>query len=146
MLIVWILAVSFAFAKVEVQIEGRQGWAAGLPTWRIESHRLLDLFWGGRPLTGYHAWLFSFMAIVFHFPLATGQPFTLALEARIIGSLALFWIFEDFLWFVINPAFGLARFRKSQIPWHTRWWGPLPSDYVVFLSAGAGLLWYSYAC
>ncbi|WP_407669535.1 hypothetical protein [Paraburkholderia heleia] len=41
---------------------------ANLPTWRIEHHWLLDIFWGSRPMTGYHAWVFPFMALFFHLP------------------------------------------------------------------------------
>ncbi len=51
----WVCLLAFFFAEVEIQIKGAQGWAAGLPTWRIEQHWLLDIFWGGRPMTGYHA-------------------------------------------------------------------------------------------
>ena len=42
--LVWVVLMAIAFAKVEIQIEGAAGWAASLPTWRIEKHWLLDLF------------------------------------------------------------------------------------------------------
>lgn len=29
---------------------------------------LLDLFWSGKPMTGYHAWVFPFVALFFHLP------------------------------------------------------------------------------
>ncbi|MBD3308853.1 hypothetical protein GF339_20775, partial [candidate division KSB3 bacterium] len=51
LLLGWIALLSFFFAKVEIHIEGEAGWAANLPTWRIERHWLLDLLWGGRPMT-----------------------------------------------------------------------------------------------
>ena len=139
----WVLVLAFVFAKVEVNIEGATGWAGNLPTWRVERHPLLDLFWGGRPLTGYHVWVFLFMALVFHLPLFFARPFEWRLEARVLGGLMIFWIVEDFLWFVLNPAFGLRKFRKSLVPWHRHWIGPLPTDYVTFTLAGALLLWYS---
>jgi hypothetical protein len=53
--VAWVVLLAYFFANVEIQIEGSAGWAANLPTWRIEHHWLLDLFWGGRPMTGYHA-------------------------------------------------------------------------------------------
>lgn len=65
----WVVLLAFFLAQVEIQIEGSAGWAAGLPTWRIEDHWMLDLFWGGRAMTGYHAWMFPFIALFFHFPL-----------------------------------------------------------------------------
>ncbi len=143
-LILWLLLLSFCFAKVEVHIEGGDGWAAKLPTWRVEKHPLLTLLWGGRPMTGYHAWVFSFMALVFHLPLFLPGPPSWALEARILGALMVFWIAEDFLWFAVNPAYGLARFARGQVPWHPRWWGPLPADYWIFGLLAAALLSWSY--
>jgi hypothetical protein len=120
------------------------GWAASLPTWRIEQHWLLDIFWGGRPMTGYHAWVFSFMALVFHLPVFINGTWSIQLEARIIGSVMLFWIIEDFLWFVMNPAFGLARFEPQFVPWHTNWLGVVPTDYVTFSVAALLLIAWSF--
>jgi hypothetical protein len=34
----WIALLAFFFAKVEIEIEGPAGWAAKLPTWRVENH------------------------------------------------------------------------------------------------------------
>ena len=110
-----LLVLGFLFAEVEIQIEGGAGWAANLPTWRIENHPLLNVFWGGKPLTGYHLWVFTFMAAVFHLPLVMLRTFSLKMECRVLGSVMVFWIVEDFLWFVLNPAFGLARFKPVDI-------------------------------
>lgn len=139
LLLLWISLLGLFFAMVEIQIEGGAGWAAGLPTWRVENHWLLDIFWGGRPLTGYHAWVFSFMALVFHLPIFISGQWSIKLEARIIGSVMLFWIIEDFLWFALNPAFGLAKFEPQFVPWHKHWLGVVPTDYATF-GVGAILL------
>jgi len=143
-LLAGLVLLAAVFAQVEIQIEGPAGWAAGLPTWRIEKHPLLDVFWGGRPLTGYHAWVFLFMALVFHFGLLIhGRP-TWRREARILGSLMLFWIIEDVLWFAMNPAFGLARLKPAFVPWHKHWLCGLPQDYATFSVIGGLLLWASF--
>lgn len=139
-----VLACAYVFARVEVEIEGEAGWAANLPTWRIEQHPLLDIFLGGRVLTGYHAWMFSFIALVFHFPLFFMGQWSLRLEAGVLGSIMLFWIVEDYLWFVVNPAFGWRRFKPAHIPWHKRWAGGVPVDYWMFGVLGALLFWYAY--
>lgn len=131
--VLWTLLLAYVFANVEVQVEGAAGWAGNLPTWRIEHHWLLDLLWGGRPMTGYHAWAFPFMALFFHFPLIFHGTWTWRAQARVIGCITLFWISEDFLWFLVNPAFGWERFAPQWIPWHKHWWGPAPQDYWVFL-------------
>lgn len=136
--------LAFFFAHVEIEIEGAGGWAANLPTWRIKQHWLLDLLWGGRALTGYHAWVFSFMALVFHLPAVLLQRWSVRVELRILGALALFWIVEDWLWFVMNPAYGLQRFVPQLVPWHKHWFGPAPIDYWVFGGVGLALLIWSF--
>jgi hypothetical protein len=138
--LLWIMLLALLFAEVEIQIEGAAGWAANLPTWRIEHHWMLDLVWGGRPLTGYHAWVFSFMALVFHLPVFFAQRWDWRQEARVLGGLMLFWIAEDFLWFALNPAYGLAKFAPALIPWHKHWWMGVPTDYVTFSATGALLI------
>jgi len=131
--ILWTLLLAYFFAKVEIQIEGPAGWASSLPTWRIEQHWLLDLFWGSRPMTGYHAWVFPFMALFFHLPLVFTGTWSWRAEARVFGCILLFWTSEDFLWFVLNPAYGVAHFGPAWIAWHHHWWGPAPADYWVSL-------------
>lgn len=144
LLLVGLIVVSFLFAKAEIEIEGKAGWAANLPTWRIEDHPLLQIFWGGRPLTGYHVWMFAFMAAVFHMSLLFDWQWSMEREARILGGLMIFWIVEDFLWFVFNPAFGLSKFNAGSIPWHKRWICFVPVDYAVGLVLGSFMIWYSF--
>lgn len=141
--IAWTLLLACFFANVEIQIEGAAGWAADLPTWRIERHWLLDIFWGGRTMTGYHAWVFPCVALFFHFPLVFGGYWNWRAQARVIACIMLFWIAEDFLWFVLNPAYGLERFAPDYIPWHIHWWAGAPVDYWMSLGASAVLLWLS---
>jgi hypothetical protein len=140
LILAWVSLLGLFFAMTEIQIEGPHGWAASLPTWRIEHHPLLDIFWGGRPLTGYHAWVFSFMFLVFHFPHVARGSFCLRTEARCLGGLMIFWIVEDFLWFALNPAYGLDRFTPAHIHWHHHWLLGVPTDYLVFTVVGALLL------
>lgn len=139
-----VLVLAYLFARVEVEIEGDAGWAANLPTWRIESHPLLDIFWGGRAMTGYHLWMFSFVGLCFHFPLFFMGQWSLPLEARALASIMLFWIAEDFLWFIVNPAFGWRRFEPQYVTWHKRWAGGAPIDYWIFGVLAVVLLVYAF--
>ena len=140
----FVLVLAYLFALAEIQIEGDAGWAANLPTWRIEQHWLLDIFWGGRAMTGYHASIFSFITLLFHFPVFVLGQWSWLLEARILASLMVFWIAEDFLWFIVNPAFGWKRFNPREVGWHKRWaWG-VPIDYWIFSAISAALFWYTY--
>lgn len=142
-MLVWAALLGLFFAQVEIQIEGASGWATSLPTWRIEQHWLLDIFWGGRAMTGYHAWVFPFITLFFHFPLVYNRQWSWRAEARILACIMTFWISEDFLWFVLNPVFGIARFTPANVPWHKHWIGFAPTDYWTFAAAALVLLWLS---
>ena len=143
--VVTLTLAAVAFALVEIQVEGQHGWAAHLPTWRIEN-RWTRLFCGRRPLTGYHLYAQFFVLVLVHLPFGLGlAPLTLGHEARVLSFLTFFWVLEDFLWFVLNPAFGLKRFRPQHIWWHApTWWGLMPRDYWLFLPVGFLLYWASY--
>lgn len=143
LMLAFVLLLGYFFAQVEIQIEGAHGWAADLPTWRIEHHWLLDIFWGGRPMTGYHAWVFPFMAMLFHFPLVFNGRWSLRTECRIVACIMLFWTTEDFLWFVCNPAYGLARFNPAGVAWHKHWIAFAPTDYWVAVASMIALFWFS---
>jgi SAM-dependent methyltransferase len=78
-----VLVLAFFLANVEIQIEGAAGWAAKLPTWRIPRNWWLDIFWGGRELTGYHAWIFPCMALFFHFPVIVFWRWSWRMDARV---------------------------------------------------------------
>ena len=144
LLLAWVALLSFFFAQVEIQIEGSAGWAAALPTWRIESHWLLDIFWGGRPMTGYHAWVFPFIAMVFHLPVFLYGRWSWRAEARIVAMIMFFWVLEDALWFVLNPAFGWTKFSAGNIPWHKHWWLGLPVDYWISTTLAIVLATWSF--
>ena len=144
LLLAWVVLLATLFAELEIQIEGARGWAAGLPTWRITDQRLLKLCFGGREITGYHVFAFGFMFCVFHLPVAMAGHFSWRIEARILGSLMLFWIVEDLLWFVLNPAFGLAKLTPGTVPGHPHWLLGVPVDYLVYALLSAVLLWVSY--
>jgi hypothetical protein len=135
-----LLATAAAFAILEIQIEGDAGWAEDLPTWRINNHWTRLLF-GSRPLTGYHLWVHIVVILLVHLPYALGfvAP-TLRTEMRIIAFLVLFWILEDFLWFVFNPRFGVVKFRREHVWWHApSWWWIMPREYWIFLPIGVAI-------
>lgn len=140
----WVALLSALFAQLEIQIEGPHGWAAKLPTWRLPETSPLYRLFGSRPVTGYHVFAFGFMAAVFHLPVFFTDQVSLVLEARILGSLAVFWVLEDFLWFIMNPAYGLSRFRPRHVPWHPHWVLGVPVDYLVGSAAAIALFTYSY--
>lgn len=146
-LLLAVAVLAYFFANVEIQIEGANGWAASLPvTFRIEKHPLLDIFWGSRPLTGYHAWIFPFVLLACHLPLAFFGHWSWRLEARALGCVMLFWIIEDALWFVLNPAYGWASLHPGpQVWWHRHWLLGVPVDYWTFSCVGLLLMLWSFS-
>lgn len=140
----WLAAASAAFALLEVQIEGAAGWGANLPTWRLQN-RWTRLLLGGRILTGYHLWVHVFVLLIAHLPYGLGLAApSWRTEARIVAFLILFWVLEDFLWFVFNPAFRLRRFKREHVWWHApAWWWIMPRDYWLFVPLGAALYVWS---
>lgn len=95
-------------------------------------------------MTGYHAWVFPFIALVFHLSLFLQGLWSWMIEARIVGSIMLFWVAEDFLWFVMNPAYGIARFTPAHVAWHKHWWHGAPTDYWLSITIAILLLSYTY--
>jgi hypothetical protein len=134
--LVFVLLAAFFWAKMEIEIEGAHGWAAKLPTWRIEKHILLDIFMGGRPLTGYHAWAFAFVFLVFHLPFFWAGTWSWRVECHVEAATLVFWVIEDFLWFILNPHYGWSRYRHKEIWWHKHWMLGLPVDYWVMSALG----------
>ncbi len=137
------MLLAFFFAHVEIEIEGAAGWAANLPTWRVDHHWLLDLAWGGRTMTGYHAWVFPFIFLFFHFPMAATCRISWRSECQALGAIMFFWIAEDFLWFALNPAFGIDRFDPAHAWWHKHWLLSAPVDYWIFAPTAFALFWLS---
>ena len=129
-----LFAYAVLFALVEIEIEGKDGWAINLPTWfrRTPTYaRAYGWLLSGKPLTGYHAVMFLIPFVSFHVGLAFGQPWSWGLEARLIATYLVWNVTWDFLWFALNPAFGWRRFRKGEIWWHSGTWiGRVPIDYV----------------
>ena len=140
-----VIVSAIVMALLEIQVEGPDGWAADLPTWRVQN-RWTKIFYSGRPLTGYHLYLQLFVLLFVHLPfLLSLSAWTLRAECRVLSFMIFFWIVEDFTWFVINPAFGIRKFRKEHIWWHApHWLFICPRDYVIFLPVGTVLYVLSF--
>ena len=140
------LIIAFCLAKLEIQIEGKHGWAEMLPTWRIKN-KFTKIIWGDQPYTGYHFWIFTTIFALLHFPFfIEPQSWTVSKELLIIAHAFIGIIIEDFLWFVLNPAYGFKKFNNRYAPWHVNWKFKLPTLYykltviVIFCSATAFFL------
>jgi hypothetical protein len=145
------LVVASYLAIFEVEIEGPNGWATGLPTPQLKKGPISSRYYramGGKPLTGYHLLFFPFVLVfyglLYHcwWTEIHGQPWQGHAWWPLFSQMATLCASWDFLWFVINPYFGLARFKKEFVWWHAQdWWvfGLFPSAYL-WANAGAFII------
>lgn len=150
---IYLYLIVIALSSLEIQIEGEYGWTVKLPTWRVKS-RIFGYFMGGKELTGYLFYLLMLILLFLHFPFFVGVPWTFEGEIEIIMLFLLFSVFWDAMWFVINPYFGVTRFKKEYVYWHHQWiWG-IPLDYprgviislmISFLAYPLGLVKWALA-
>lgn len=138
--VVFMVFMAAVLAYWEIQIEGKDGWAANLPTWRIGKGWVLK-FTGGRPLTGYHIAMTAFILGLIHLPLFF-TPWSWQMELLLLGFYIGMILIEDFFWFVLNPNYGIKNYKKERIWWHKTWWGPVPSFYWFLLAATILLIYF----
>jgi hypothetical protein len=142
--------MAVVFAGLEIEGEGKYGWAEKMPTWYRTTGiaaRLYGLALGGKPLTGYHSFMFVMPILVFHVQFFMGLTWTWQAEVMAWAVYFAFAPLWDYYWFILNPAYGFGRFRKENVWWHAKsYWvlGRLPHDYFmgwgisIFLAFVAG--------
>jgi hypothetical protein len=135
--IIYTVILALIYALLEIQVEGKWGWAKLLPTFRINVffRKLL----GGKSLTGYHIYMLLLFIAIFHAMLHE-DAWSWKKEFQIFGLLSWFFVLEDVLWFIFNPHYTWKRFRKKQIEWHLRWFLGLPYTYWWGIIIGTTLL------
>lgn len=138
-LFLYTVFLALIWALMEIEIEGKDGWAKNLPTWRIAKHPLLDFLYGGAEITGYHVYAFGGILAFFHLPFVWTRSWSWTGEAHAFGAFCLFWVIEDYLWFVINPHFGPKGLNPRQAWWHKRWLWRLPVNYYISGAIGLAL-------
>jgi hypothetical protein len=88
-----------------------------------------------RPLTGYHVFAFTIPLVVLHLPFTLGVDWSLAAELRTIATYFLIAVIWDYLWFVLNPAYTVGRFRRGNVWWFPRLWiWRFPIDYYASIT------------
>lgn len=159
LLFFWLLVIvaSIILAKVEIQIEGAEGYAKNLPvSWRTDN-KWARLFFTG---TSYHLYQGLFLLLMIQLPivLLVFLPITLSLslvvgiELLALSFLTFVTVLEDFSWFALNKAWGekvgatdsiigrIKKYKPENIPWFTDRWFLVPSWYWWYFPAGIALL------
>jgi len=139
----YLFVIILALSALEVQIEGRYGWTKKLPTWRIKS-KIFGFFMGGKELTGYLFYMLSLLFLLFHLPFFGGAAWTWQAEIEILFLFIIFSAFWDFLWFLLNPYYGLANFKPSYVYWHQQWILGTPLDYPRALLVSMMIAFFDY--
>ena len=123
-------------ACVEIESEGRKGWAENAPTWfRVTPWyaRAYGLVMGRKPLTGYHLFMFFMPILLFHAQFVMGLGWSAERELLALAmyfSVCPLW---DYHWFVLNPWYQ-GKFSKEDVWWHARsYWifSLFPVDYLI---------------
>jgi len=129
----YLYLLMLVLAVIEIQIEGQNGWAVNLPTWKVKEgswfDRLYKKIMSGKIATGYHLAVFTFVLMILHLPFVFSFSWRWWSELEVLSLFFLFIVFWDFLWFILNPHYGLKKFKAVEIWWHNQWLGPWPLDY-----------------
>jgi len=123
---IFLLVLAGCHALWEIEIEGSDGWACKLPTWR--RNPIWRVLLGGKPLTGYHFWMFIMLGLGFHSPYFF-TVWSISSECLTFATLFTYLVVEDILWFILNPAYTLSKFISRDVSWHRDWFGPFPTCY-----------------
>ena len=140
----YLFITSSVFALLEIQIEGKNGWAAELPTWRLAKQLkgwMRVFIDPKKPITGYHVYLWTFLFLLSHLPFLLIK-WNIQLELLVLSYYWLLLTLEDFLWFIYNPHYGIKKFNPKNITWHTVWLFGLPLQYWVKIPIGVVLYLY----
>lgn len=140
----FLFALAVLFAVFEIESEGEHGWAHKFPTWRRHRGFVAKTYFKvtKKILTGYHSALFGASALIFIWPMVATDSFTLANTLRYLGWFAAWVIVWDFSWFVLNPHYGMGKFRRQNIWWLSQepWlFHRIPLGYVVAWAFSIGL-------
>jgi hypothetical protein len=140
--VVFFVALCLVKACAEIEMEGRDGWAAKSATaYARKGTRLAQLHeaaMGGRPLSYWNVSEQVFFLLVWHVPLVTSPTWSLANEVYLLALMVAWMAIYDWCWFLFHPTWNMDR------AWHGgmfrgAWWhphrlhdGPLadyPADY-----------------
>ncbi|MBI4036795.1 hypothetical protein HY386_02885 [Candidatus Daviesbacteria bacterium] len=134
----YLFLMATTLAILEIQIEGAHGWAKNLPTWRPHPQNPISKIWtkimSGKEATGYHLSMFLLVLLIFHLPYVFGLTLTLEHWIKTISLYFMFVVLWDFLWFVLNPHWPLAKFKKEHIEIHKKWLWFAPVDYFAAIT------------
>ena len=112
---VFLCIFALIYALIEIEIEGKDGWANTLPTPKILFH-----------FTQYHV-LMNILVILLLFKVYYKNTKDIL---KCIFIISLWFVLEDTYWFIFNPYYTLKRYNKENIGWH-KWCCGLPIGSII---------------
>ena len=134
-----LFVVALLLALVEIEIEGKHGWAEKIPTWYRTTGfggKLWGFIMGGKPLTGYHLFMNALILMMFHLDFFAESEWSVKKELMVLAKYGVMATFWDFLWFVLNPYYGIRKYKRKNVWWFAKshWiFGLFPIDYAMGL-------------
>ena len=114
----FIFSYSTLYSLLEIELEAKEGWCKNLPTPVV-----LGKF------TLYHV-LMNIIVIITLLKVYVKNKDDLA---KGIFYIALWFLVEDFMWFVMNPYYKIEKYKKEYIWWHARseWYYGIPEHNYI---------------
>ena len=124
---VFTLIFATLWAWMEVEMEGKHGWAVNLPT--------ACAFYGW---TWYHVSMNVIVLTVMYYSLRFANFGRKHYQCMYyVLYVAAWFVVEDFAWFMINPHYGIRKYRQRDIFWHaSKTWvlGTFVENWLVLLA------------
>jgi hypothetical protein len=118
----FILLFAVLYSILEIEIEGKDGgWAKNLPT----ANSGIGIF------TYYHIYMNIIIILII-----TYSTYLISNNIYLILYFIIIWfVIEDFCWFILNPYFTLNKYTKENIWWHSKqiWFFNIPSHNLLAL-------------
>tara|TARA_Y100001972_G_scaffold116043_1_gene153435 strand:- start:1262 stop:1915 length:654 start_codon:yes stop_codon:yes gene_type:complete len=127
-----LVILSFLFALIEIELEGKFGWSEQTPTPNIGSTK--------NSLTLYHLYMALFMFLAFATIFFVNSDITINNLIYMFAIVLWFFTLEDLFWFVLNPNYKLPGLKDAW--WHNKIDNRLPVIYILFPILSTFLAFY----
>jgi len=121
----YIFSYSFLYSLLEIEIEGKYGWAEKLPT-------VKDVL---GTLTLYHVYMNSIVILTLLYSILLPHD-----SLTFVYYTIIWFMIEDTYWFIYNANYTLKKYKKEDIWWHGSgtWVGGVPLfnilGFIILLS------------
>ncbi len=126
---VYFFVIAFALIIIENRLEAKYAFAKKIHKFRIKS-KFLSFVFGGKELNGYFIGVMIGLFLFLHIPFLITASWSIGAESEIFAVLILMAIFWDFLWVILNPYYGTAKFNKKYLYWYEDFIVGIPIEYI----------------